>query len=521
MRIGIDVGGTHTDAVLIDGSRVVAETKATTSANITEGIATVIDELVRQASVPRSSISAVMVGTTHFINAFIQARDLATVAALRLGLPASEDIPPMSGWPEPLLQALGGTVFQCHGGHEADGREISALRPEEIEAAARRIRDSAIESVAVSAIFSPINPAAETAAAEILARMLPDVPITMSHQVGGIDLLMRENAAIINASLRPLASRVIVGLIEAVRDSGIDAPLFLTQNDGTVLDAESVIEFPVTTFASGPTNSMRGAGLLTDLDSCVVVDIGGTTSDVGSLQNGYPRERLDGFHLGGVMTNFRMPDVVSIGLGGGSIVREEDGSVVVGPQSVGAELTRKALVFGGDVLTATDIAVAGGRAEVGDPSKVAHLDPGFVAAALNRIDEMIIEVVDLARLSAEPVSVVVVGGGAILLGTELEGYGPIQRPEHFSVANAIGAANAQVSGQTDHILNLEPSRRAELIAQAEQEAITLAADKGAESATIRVVDVEQIPLAYLPGHSTRVRVRAVGDLKLESVYVDR
>src|SRR5690606_38623083 len=135
-----------------------------------------------------------------------------------------------------------------------------------------------------------------------------------------------------------------------------------------------------------PTNSMRGAGLLTDLDSCVVVDIGGTTSDVGGLQNGYPRERLDGFHLGGVMTNFRMPDVVSIGLGGGSIVREEDGSVVVGPQSVGAELTRKALVFGGDVLTATDIAVAGGRAEVGDPSKVAHLDPGFVAAALNRID---------------------------------------------------------------------------------------------------------------------------------------
>ena len=144
----------------------------------------------------------------------------------------------------------------------------------------------------------------------------------------------------------------------------------MSQNDGTLMSPELAARFPVLTFASGPTNSIRGGGLLSGLDDCIVVDIGGTTTDVGVLSAGFPRESSVAVDIGGVRTNFRMPDVLSIGLGGGSRVRSADGATTVGPDSVGFRLTSEALVFGGSTLTATDIAVASGRAQIGDAARV-------------------------------------------------------------------------------------------------------------------------------------------------------
>lgn len=104
------------------------------------------------------------------------------------------------------------------------------------------------------------------------------------------------------------------------------------------------------------------------MKDAIVIDVGGTTTDLGVIQNGFPRESSVAVTIGGVRTNFRMPDVVSIGLGGGSIVRQRaDGSVTVGPDSVGYEITEKAMVFGGDVMTATDIAVRLGMVQLGMP----------------------------------------------------------------------------------------------------------------------------------------------------------
>jgi N-methylhydantoinase A/oxoprolinase/acetone carboxylase beta subunit len=113
--------------------------------------------------------------------------------------------------------------------------------------------------------------------------------------------------------------------------------------------------------------------------------VGGTTTDVGVLQKGFPRVAGLAVSIGGVRTNFRMPDTLSIGLGGGSRVKTEPLSV--GPQSVGYELTTKGLVFGGDTLTTTDICVAGGHVTIGDGSKVANLDPAMVRAVEDRIEE--------------------------------------------------------------------------------------------------------------------------------------
>ena len=153
-----------------------------------------------------------------------------------------------------------------------------------------------------------------------------------------------------NACLRELARRDRRGFRQALREPGIDAPTYLSQNDGTLMSAEFAERYPVATFASGPTNSMRGAALLSGLDDCAVVDIGGTTSDIGILENGFPREASLEVEIGGVRTNFRMPDVLSIGIGGGSVVTRSRTSSV-GPVSVGYELTTRARVFGGDTLT--------------------------------------------------------------------------------------------------------------------------------------------------------------------------
>ena len=219
------------------------------------------------------------------------------------------------------------------------------------------------------------------------------------------------------------------------------------------MSAAYVERYPVLTFASGPTNSMRGAAFLSDQENAVVVDIGGTTTDVGVLARGFPRESAVAVDVGGVRTNFRMPDVLAIGLGGGSLVRGDD-PVTIGPASVGFELTEKALVFGGRTLTATDIAVAAGLADIGDRKAVAGLDGAAVGRALDRIHVMVEDAIDRMKTSAEPVPAILVGGGSILIERELAGVSTLSIPEHSAVANAIGAAIAQVGGEVDRVLLL-------------------------------------------------------------------
>lgn len=513
LRIGIDVGGTNTDAVVMDGTRVVEWIKMNNSADLTAGVTSALHTLLERAGVAPGEIGAVMVGTTQFTNAVVQRRDLAPVAAVRLCLPAAQSLPPMVDWPDDLRAYLGDCWFLAHGGHEFDGREISPLDEDELRGIAARIRDRGIDAIAVSAVFSPINADMERRAAAILAAELPDARITRSEEIGRVGLLERENAAILNACLRPLGERTIDAFTRALADAGIGAQLFLTQNDGTLMTADYARRFPVLTFASGPTNSMRGAAFLSGLQEALVVDIGGTTSDVGALHRGFPREAGAAIEVGGVRTNFRMPDVLSIGLGGGSLV-EDGAEVAVGPQSVGYRLVQEGLVFGGQTLTATDIAVAAGQAEIGDPERVRGLDRGLVERALARIADLLETACDRMLLTPEPVPVLVVGGGSILIGDRI---GPLEvtRPPYYGVANAVGAAIAQISGETDRVYALADLPREQALADAREQAIGRAVEAGAARESVEVVEVEEVPLAYLPSNATRIRVKAVGDLALD------
>ena len=513
MRIGIDVGGTNTDAVLMDGTTVLAEIKTATTDDTTTGIVEALRGLARAREFRPGEIQAVMIGTTHFTNAIVEARRLAPTAAIRLALPATKALPPMVDWPERLRAAIGDHAYLCHGGHEFDGRVIAPIRPDEIRRVAADLAAKGVRSVAISSVFSPVTAEFEQQAADILAAELPGLHISLSHEIGRIGLLERENATIVNACLRDLATTIVDAFAAALRTVGVTAPVYLSQNDGTLMDVEYTRRYPVATFASGPTNSMRGAAFLSGLRDCAVVDIGGTTTDVGVLARGFPREAAVEVDIGGVRSNFRMPDVLSVGIGGGSRVRD-GADLTVGPDSVGYRLTREALVFGGDTLTATDLAVAGGLAEIGDPSRVRGLDPKLVRRGLERIAADVAEVVDRMRTSPEPLPVVVVGGGSVLVPDRLPGFDQVHRPELFAVANAIGAAIAQVGGEVDRIFAIGAKTREEVLEQAKAEAVEKAVVAGATPESVQIVEVDEVPIAYLPGNAVRVRVKAIGDLQI-------
>lgn len=511
LRIGIDVGGTNTDAVVMEGTKVIAGVKSATTDDVMSGVVNALRDVLAASGIAASAIDFVMIGTTHFTNAVVQRRNLAQTAAVRLGLPATASLPPMVDWPEDLKQAIGNHSYLAHGGNEFDGRVISPLDEDELKSIAADIKAKGIRSVAITSVFSPVSSDFEKKAGEILSSEIPGAHITLSSDIGRIGLLERENAAIMNACLRDLSAHVMNAFRNAISEAGIKGKFFLTQNDGTLMDAAFAEKFPVLTFASGPTNSMRGAAFLSGVKDAIVVDIGGTTSDVGSLQKGFPRQATVAVEVGGVRTNFRMPDVFSIGLGGGSLVVDGVDGVKVGPVSVGYRIKSEALIFGGSTLTTTDTAVARGLAELGDKTKVASLSPDLLARTGAKIMDMLEDCVERSRLSPEPLPVIVVGGGSILVDGDIAGLQVI-KPNHYGVANAVGAAIAQVSGEIDRVYALAEIGREKALEDAKSRAIDAAVEAGAARDTIEIVDVEDVPLAYLPGNATRVRVKAVGEL---------
>jgi N-methylhydantoinase A/oxoprolinase/acetone carboxylase beta subunit len=520
MRIGIDVGGTNTDAVLVSGTDVVAKIKTPTTADVMSGIVTAIEYLLGTGEIGRSGVTGVMIGTTHFTNAIVECRRLARTGVLRFGLPATQSVEPFEDWPERLRESIGAPAFILHGGNEFDGREISPLNDAEVVDAVRELVAQGIEAVAVSSVFSPVTPDLERRAAAIIEREAPELTVTLSHEIGRLGLLERENAAAINAALRPLAAATVESFRQSLAELNVRAPLYLTQNDGTIMHADIAERYPVLTFASGPTNSMRGAAFLSGLENALVLDIGGTTSDVGALVSGFPRESAVAATFADVRTNFRMPDLFSFGLGGGSIVRLDGYEVTVGPDSVGYELLERAQVFGGDVLTATDAAVAAGMADLGDRANV-DLSPEMTAATTRLMQTLVEDALDRMKLNKSPEPVVVVGGGSILIGDEIAGAARVVRPADFEVANAVGAAIAQVSGEVDKIFSLAGIKREDAMRLAREEAIQAAVKSGSARESTRLVEIEEIPVTYMESSMIRVRAKAVGDLASERTVAPR
>ena len=499
--IGIDVGGTNTDAVRLRGDQIMASAKVPTTPDVQSGL------LAALAGVRGlEPIDRVHIGTTAFTNALVERRHLESAAAIRVGAPVSESLPPMIDWPQDLRAAVCNPVFFVRGGREYDGRPIRPLDRGEIERVAQALTATRVTQAAVTAVFATSYPDDELRVAEWLHAAHPTLGISLSHCIGRFGILERENATLLNAMLRPLAARTVAAYRAAVPGS-----LFISQNDGTVMRADQAAEMPVVTLASGPTNSLRGAAVLTGLDEAIVFDVGGTTTDAGRLRSGYPQLAGLELEVAGVRTNFQMPDLCSIGVGGGSLVDPATGAV--GPRSVGFRLTEQARVFGGTALTLTDVAVAAGRVEIGDRARVRDLSADLTASVDAHLRERFARLLEGFEQSGRRLKVVLVGGGAPLVAHLFADLGrEVVSPEHASVANAYGAAIAQVGGEVDLTFSLATISRAGALDRAEREAHRRAAAAGARGGSIRTVELEDAALTYLASDAVRVRAKAVGDL---------
>ena len=511
MKIGVDVGGTNTDAVVLCPEGVLGWCKTPTTADVYSGIVSAITEAISDAEVDRADVDCVMIGTTQFTNAVVQRRSLQPVGVIRLALPATSAIPPLTDWPNDLISVVGRNTHLVSGGYEFDGREIAPLDELSVAEASRAFRQSGLKAAAITSVFSPMNGDMERRASEIMQNEAPDIAISLSCELGQFGLLPRENSTIINAALSQLSCHVVQAFRRALKELSLNVPLFISQNDGTLMRADDVQRYPVLTFASGPTNSMRGAAYLAGILDAMVVDIGGTTSDIGMLRNGFPRQSTNFVDVGGVKTNFRMPDVLAVGLGGGSLVRNE--GQMVGPDSVGYELTNLAQCFGGDTLTATDIAVAGGWADIGD-KKLVRADQATIEAARASMRLLLDVSVERMKTEAADLPLLVVGGGAILVDWSVQSVSDVLRPQFSSVANAVGAAIAQVSGEVERVVTLNETNRGNVLDDVRQEAKEKTISAGATAASVEIIEVEQVPISYLPGNPTRLRVKAVGDLPI-------
>ncbi|KFX86749.1 hypothetical protein V490_08883 [Pseudogymnoascus sp. VKM F-3557] len=266
----------------------------------------------------------------QIINAVVEhdAKQLSKVAAIRLSKSYARDIPPFSDFPPALAKLMNDYCGYVNGGLHIDGSQESPVLKDQV-------------------IRSAISLKKRDLTRSSLLEQLPGADVVCSSEVANMGFLERENAPILNASILKFAQRTITGFKAAMQRLQLECPLYLTQNDGTLIDAAAAARFPIRTFSSGATNSMRGAAYLglsssqgTQNTSAIVIDIGGTTSDVGVLlPSGYPRQASAFVTVAGIRINYNMPHVESIGLGGGSIIKVNvHGYVTVRPTSVGYQL---------------------------------------------------------------------------------------------------------------------------------------------------------------------------------------
>ena len=511
LRVGVDVGGTNTDAVVMSAETVVAGAKSPTTTDILSGVENSILSALTQANKKPDDIEALIIGTTHFVNAIVQRKNLAKTGLIRLSLPSGGSVLPFADWPIELIESMNGKYKLVKGGYEMDGSEISKIDEKEILNALNELQNLGCNEIAISSVFASVRGDMEQEAYDIIKKHSPSTNVSLSKDIGGMGLLERENAALINATLKPLAKEVVDSFEKLRRKLNFKCSMFFTKNDGTLIQSSEVIELPVLTFACGPTNSMRGAAFLSKEKNALVVDVGGTTTDVGEVKDGFPRQAGTSVTVADVRTNFSMPDVISFGLGGGSLINTDQ--LKVGPQSVGYELTEKAKVFGGDVLTATDVAVSCGRCTVGKNEAPEIKNKKEI---IRLMDKMVEDKVARARTSNEKIPVIAVGGGSVMLDNQIDGLTVI-KPLHNDLANAVGAAIAQVSGQVSKVILIDDKiDRESAIKQVTDEATKLAINRNADPNTINILAVSDMPLSYLPGNNLLINVTVVGDLKMEN-----
>ena len=348
LMLGIDTGGTYTDAVLFDEERgVLAKAKAlTTRHDLAIGISGAVEAVLAEAEVPLGAIGLVSLSTTLATNALVEGQG-GRAGLIMIGF-QPEDLQ-RNG----LADALGSDpVLYLPGGHDVHGNE-TALDLAALEQALPQLSHT-VSSFAVAGYFAVRNPSHEIRVRDLI-RGVSHLPVTCSHELSSkLGGPRRALTTLLNARLVSMIDR-LVGACETYLDRrGIHAPMMVVRGDGALISAAEARLRPIETILSGPAASLVGARYLTGLDNAVVSDIGGTTTDVAVLEEGRPRLDGDGAVVGGFRTMVEAVAMRTYGLGGDSEVRIDDrglrAGIVLGPRRL-LPLSLSAALHGDSVVT--------------------------------------------------------------------------------------------------------------------------------------------------------------------------
>ncbi len=457
MIIGLDVGGTHTDVVLLGRDRLIKDIKVPTDPNdLFNSVLTGLNAIT--ADVDKTQIKRLVLSTTLTTNAIVQEK-IASVGMIVTGGPGIS----------PEFFRTNDPYYVVSGAIDHRGREIDPLDPNEIEHAAAQLKQSDIHYLGVVGKFGVRNPAHELKIAEILENSFDK--IFLGHQISGnLNFPRRIATTFLNAAVYPIHKNFFESIKQSLEQEGLAIPIHLLKADGGTMSFQSSIDTPDQTILSGPAASVMGATPFASQGDSLVIDIGGTSTDMALLINGVPVLNPVGIHIGSFQTLTRALETRSIGLGGDSAVTVGAGKLRIGPERHGP-----AMAYGGPAPTPTDALVLLGEITNGDRSqsenginsvaKEMALSPeemanrildDFCQAILSEADNMIM------RVNSKPVYTVhelqdgyqikphtmsVLGGPARHFAERLGNISAfrVSVVPKWKVANAIGAALARTT----------------------------------------------------------------------------
>jgi len=468
MILGIDVGGTHTDAVLIDGFKIRKKAKVPTDADdLLSCLHRVATEILAGEDPQR--LQRVVLSTTLSTNAIVQNKTEPVGMIVAGGPGLSPALLPMI----PHTHYVAGYV-----NHR--GVIAADIDPDEIRMAGKKLRGEGIRHLGVVGKFSTRNPDQELKTAGLLAADFRHV--SLGHRLSGhLNFRRRIETTYLNSAVWEIYQRFVKDVLQFVRSQGIEVPIYILKADGGTFDVAKSADFPVQTILSGPAASIMGILSMARCDEdAIALDIGGTTTDIAVFADGVPLLENLGVTIEGRKTLIRGLRTRSIGLGGDSVVRCDQGEIRIGPEREGP-----AAALGGPYPTPTDAMIVLQRTAIGDPDRAAAaLAPlagqlgvsveetarriftaacdKIAAAVRSFIEEINNEPVYtihemLAGKKIAPKLLHVVGGPAAAmadsLGERLDCRAFI--PEHAEVANAVGAALARTTAEITILADTE------------------------------------------------------------------
>ncbi|MCX2750339.1 hydantoinase/oxoprolinase family protein [Arthrobacter sp. MI7-26] len=369
-RLGVDVGGTFTDVLLVhdeSGESHRAKTPSTPK-DQSIGVLNGIEQVCAKAGIAPDEVERIMHGTTVATNAILEGRGarvgLVTTEGFRQILQVGRShIPGGLGswimWPKPLPLALLEDTVEALERIDTHGSVERELDESDIRVKLERLRDSGIEALTIALINSFANDEHEKRILRIAEELMPNVPISLSSQIlPEIREYERTNTTVANSYVRPEVGRYLYNLERSLSDKGIDANLHIVRSDGGLESVTQAEEAPVTLLMSGPAGGVAGAVAMakqSGFENLLTFDMGGTSTDVALVENGVPRIGRDTL-VGDLTVRASSVDIRTVGAGGGSIahVPQLTGALRVGPHSAGAEPGPACYGKGGELPTVTD-----------------------------------------------------------------------------------------------------------------------------------------------------------------------